>query len=206
MRQPRLIKSYSRLSDQNLAFKAKMVVLSLTGNESFPVTTPTLVDFSAKKDEFVLALQNSARGDKTAISHKKAIKEELLVMMNNLATNVQSLAVNDRTKMVSSGFDLGSEGESAPPITGPKNFEITDGLNKGELRTSVKGEARAIAYVHEYTEEPLTENSIWIAKTSSSRENLFGNLTSGKKAFARVAIVGRKGQEVYSEILSRMVQ
>ena len=206
MRSAKLVKTYSRLSEANLDFKAQMVIVNLTGNPSFPVTTPTLADFTLTKEAYSQALQNCADGNRTAIALKNQAKDELLSAMRILATNVESLAQGDRAKMVSSGFELGSDGENIPPIGVPENFVIAHGLNAGELLLSVKAMSHAISYVFEYTEGPVTENSIWISKVSSSREHLFTGIKSGVRIYARVAVIGRKGQEVYSNILTRVVQ
>lgn len=206
MRKPRLLKNYARLSEQNLAFRAQMVIVNLTGNPSFPVTVPSLADFTVVKNTYTQALEDCADGDKTAIALKNQAKNVLLTWMDNLANNVQSLAQNDRAKMVSSGFEMASDGESSPPLSSPENFTVTEGLNKGELRLSIKGDSNAIAYVFEYTEEPPTENSIWNSRPSSIREHTLTGLRSGTRIYVRAGKVGRKNQYVYSEVLSRIVQ
>ncbi len=206
MRTPRLLKSYSRLSETSLNFKAEMVIINLTDNPYFLITTPTLADFTVIRETYNDALKNSADGNKTAIALKNQAKKALLTAMKNLATNVESLAQGDRAKLVSSGFDLGSDGENIPELGTPTNFELSDGLNPGELKLSVKTVPNAIAYLHEYTEGPLTDDSVWISKASSSREHTFKGIRSGIRAYSRVAAIGRKGQEAYSNILYRVVQ
>ncbi len=54
-------------------------------------------------------------------------------------------------------------------------------------------------------EEDFVANS-WKTKTSSIRSNVVGNLQSGKKVYARVKAIDRRGQEVYSETQWRIVQ
>jgi hypothetical protein len=206
MKTSKLIRDYSKLSDANLDFKAQMIGISLNTNPNFPTTDPTLTEFAAVKAAFTTALQNSANGDRMAVAVKNQAREELLTTMRNLATNIESQAQGDRAKLASSGFELASENESAPPLAGPTNFKITDGLNPGELKLSVKGVPQAVSYLHEYTEDPLTEDSRWISKVSTSREHTFADIRSGLRVHARVAVIGRKGQEVYSNVLSRVVQ
>lgn len=201
-----MLKSYSRLSETNLNFKAEMVIINLTDNPNFPATIPTVAEFTLIREAYSEGLKNSADGNRTAIALKNQAKEALLIAMKNLATSVESLAQGDRAKLVSSGFDLGSDGENIPEIGTPTNFELSDGPNPGELKLSVKTVPYAIAYLHEYTEAPLTENSIWVSKASSSREHTFKGIRSGIRVYSRVAAIGRKGQEVYTNILFRVVQ
>lgn len=206
MRAAKLKKNYSRLSEANLDFRAQIVIVNLSANPLYPSTTPTIAEFTTIKNAYNEALQNCADGNKTAIAIKNQKKEALLTAMRNLSTNVESLAQGDRAKMVSTGFELASDGESVPPIPVPANFIVSNGLNNGELKLSVKRVIGAVSYLHEYTESPVTEQSVWISKISSSREHIFTGIRSGLRASARVAVIGTKGQEVYSDILTRVVQ
>ena len=149
MKIAKLIKDYSKLSEANLDFKSQMVVINLTGNPNFPVTEPTLADFIVVKSAYTTALQNSAEGGKTAVAIKNQAREELLTNMRNLSLNIEAQAQGDKAKLVSSGFDLAAEGENVPPLTGPTNFKIADGLNAGELKLSVKAVPQAVSYLHD---------------------------------------------------------
>jgi hypothetical protein len=206
MKTPKLVKDYSRLSEANLDFKAQMIIVNLTDNPHFPVTSPTLANFSVIKNEYSAALQNSAEGAKTAVAIKNQAKTTLLQNMRFLAANIESLAQGDRAMLVSSGFELATEGENIPPLAAPTNFAISDGANAGELKLTVKGVPNAVSYLHEYTEGPVTEESVWVSKISTSRTHTFTGIRSGIRVYCRVAAVGRKGQEVYGNVLSRVVQ
>lgn len=206
MRVPSLVKDYSKLSDSNLDFRAESVILSLTGNANFPETVPTLANFTATHTAFVTALQNTVTGGRTEIALKNEARGELIAAMKQLALNIESLAPGDRPKLTSSGFELASDGENVPSIPAPADFKIADGANPGELKFSVRGVPQAVSYIHEYTEGPVTEDSKWVTKVSSTREHTFTGIRSGIRVYGRTAIVGRKGQEVYSATLTRVVQ
>lgn len=206
MKIAKLIKDYSKLSEANLDFKAQMVVINLTDNPNFPVTEPSIANFTLIKNAYTAALQNSADGGRTAVAIKNQAKEDLLTNMRNLALNIEAQAQGDKAKLVSSGFDLAADGENVQPLASPSNFQIADGLNAGELKLSVKAVAQAVSYLHEYTEGPVTEDSKWISKVSTSREHTFSGIRSGIRVYGRVAVIGRKGQEVYSNVLTRVVQ
>ncbi len=205
MRTPNLLKDYSKYSDNNLDHRAEAVVVSLTGNLNFPVTVPALDNFTTVKEAFSTTLESSVDGGRTSIAIKNQARGQLLEAMRQLAMNIESLAPGNRAKLTSSGFELGSEGESAPPLSAPKNFTVSNGINLGEVRLSVQGVPQAVSYLHEYTEDPLTPESKWISKVSSSRQHLFTGLESGIRIHARTAVIGRKGQQVYSQTLSRVV-
>jgi hypothetical protein len=206
MRATSLLKDYTKLSDANLDLRAGAVLTSMTGNANFPVTTPTVAEFGLLKTAYSDALASVYTANRNSIAVKNEARIELLSAMKQLALNVESLAPGDRVKLVSSGFDLASDGESSPPLSAPVQFTIADGMNVGELKFSVKRVPNAVSYVHEYTDEPITENTRWISKASASRTHVFTGLRSGVRIYGRTAAIGRKGQEAYTAILTRVVQ
>lgn len=206
MKVAKLIKNYSRLSEAKLDYKAQSIVHELTGNPSFPETDPSLADFTAVKDAYIIARENAANRGKTEIAIKNQNKQLLLEKMSLLATNLESLAKGDRAKLTSTGFDLVKNAEPKPPITGPLVLRLTDGLNPGELKLSVNAISGAVSYNYEFTPDPLTTDSQWIIKSSTAKQHVFNGLPSGTKIYARVAAIARKNQELYSETLSRVVQ
>ncbi len=88
----------------------------------------------------------------------------------------------------------------------PTNFKVSDGLNAGEIKTSVKGVERAIMYSHEYALTLPDADTSWTTWVSSSVSCVFTDLPGGTRVYARVGAIGRKEQLVYSDILSRIVQ
>ncbi|WP_017257599.1 hypothetical protein [Pedobacter arcticus] len=206
MKTPSLVTDYSRLSDANLEFKGQSIILSLTGNPTFPVTTPTLADFTALKVAFSTSLANALDGGRTNIAIKNTDRLALINSMRFLAANIESLAQGDKAKLLSSGFDLSATGETVPPLSAPVEFKLVDGINPGEISSVVKPVAQAVAYSHEYTFTAPDEATVWSVKSGTSRKILLSGLPSGQRIFVRVAAIGRKGQEAYTNTLSRVVQ
>jgi hypothetical protein len=64
----------------------------------------------------------------------------------------------------------------------------------------------ARSYQYQYTEEPLTDSSVWLTQTGTRRKNLFTGLESRKRFWVRVGAVGDHKQLVFSDPLSRVVQ
>lgn len=205
MRTPRLITSYQTYSDPRLDVKAQSIIGALTGNTNFPETVPTLASFTTVAGNFTDALTLAASRDKVAVSAKNDARKALLDALRLLATNVQSLAEGDRTKLVSSGFDLNAEtgGSSLLP---PQDFTMSDGNSSGEMKFMVSAVAGAKSYLFEYTLEPLTDDSVWISKATTKREFVFSNLPVGKRIYGRVTVVGTKDREITSTVISRIVQ
>jgi hypothetical protein len=206
MKTPKLILDYGRLNDPSLNMKAQYVMEALTGNLNFPITSPTLVEFTALQTTFAESLTKATNGDRVLIAIKNQAKENLVLGMRNLAQDVTGIAQNDKVKLASSGFDLASPGEAGLNITTPSEFRVLDGMNNGELKFMCKRVPNAIGYVLEYTDELPSEETSWKIQTSSTREFTVKGLRSGIKVFGRIKAIGRKGQEANSDILSRVVQ
>jgi hypothetical protein len=206
MKQQKLIQDYVKLSDSSLNFKAKTVVLSLTGNINFPVMTPTIADFTITQTNFSNALEKATSGDRQLIALKNQAKDELLNAMRQLAMDVDAQANGDKALLISSGFDLGSSGDSGSVLGLPSDFKISDGINAGELKFSCKKAVNAVSYILEYTDELPTPDTQWKIQPSSTRELTVRGLRSGVRIYGRMKAVGRKGQEANSDQSSRVVQ
>ncbi|MDB5014403.1 MAG: hypothetical protein JWN56_1009 [Sphingobacteriales bacterium] len=207
MKTSSLVKDYSKLSDANLNLKAQSIILALTANPNFSATAPTLAVFTSIKNTYSTTLANAASRDRNAIAQKKAAKSALVLNMRLLGSNLESLALGDRVKLISSGFDLSSLGESVPALAIPTGFTLSDGINAGEVKFSMKAVREAVAYVFEYTTDTvITKESRWITKVSTSREYVFSNLPSGVRITCRMGAIGRKDQEVFTGMLTRVVQ
>ncbi|MFD1631132.1 hypothetical protein [Pseudopedobacter beijingensis] len=206
MRKDRIITNYGKYNDVQLDFKAKLIVENLTDNANFPTTTPPVEDLATLSNSYSIALNKAKTGERSQIANKNAIRKLLLNLLQELAVNIESQAFNDKSRLISSGFDVSSNTGSSPQISPPKNFKVLDGANSGEIRLTCTGATNALSYVHEYTEDELTENTVWKSEASSSRNHVFRNIVSGRRVYARTKAIGSKGQEISSNTLSRIVQ
>ena len=64
---------------------------------------------------------------------------------------------------------------------------------------------RALFYVFEYCEAPLTADSVWIQVAGSKRKMLIEGLTSGKQYCFRVAAARTHPSRVWSEVVRSYV-
>ncbi|MBU0696252.1 MAG: fibronectin type III domain-containing protein [Bacteroidetes bacterium] len=206
MKQLKLILDYSKLSDANLNTKSKAVVIAMTGNDSFPSTTPTLAEFTNLQTAYNYALDNCSAGGKVLIAIKNQAKIDLLNGMRQLAMDVDAQSNGDRTMLVSSGFELASMGDNPTNLGAPTDFKIMDGMNNGELKFTCKKADNAVSYLVEYTDELPAETTQWKIQPTTSRETTVKGLRSGIRVYGRIKAIGRKGQEANSDVLSRVVQ
>ncbi len=205
MRIDKVVTSYIKLNDSALNTKANFVKLSLTDNAYFPVTTPTPEEFGVIQETFSQALVEAEGRGLVQVEAKRQARKNLIDAMRLLAMNINVLANGDRLKLASSGFDLASTGE-AVNLGSPTDFRIVDGNNPGELKLSIKGVVGAMSYIYELGEALTTAETVWQSHTATTSELLIKNLPSAKRMYARVRVVGRRGQEATTEVQSRVVQ
>ncbi|MVN22379.1 hypothetical protein [Mucilaginibacter arboris] len=201
-----LIKDYSKLTDSNLDLKGGKIIASLTNNTDFPATVPTLHDFTTVKNSYSQNLVAASSGDRAAIAMKNQEKDSLLGAMRMLAINLEGLSLGNQAKLAGTGFDLAATGSSVPAMAAPTGYTLADGLNTGELKSTVKGVAQAIMYSHEYSLAQPDENTTWTTWVTTTVSYTFTGLPSGTRVYARVGAIGRKDQLAYSDVLSRIVQ
>ena len=60
----------------------------------------------------------------------------------------------DLTTLLNSGYTTAKSDQPAPAITYPQDLLVENGINSGEVITSVRRVAGAKAYMHQYTLAP----------------------------------------------------
>lgn len=197
--------SYKKGGDAKLNVLANRILESLKDNPNFPNPTPALATLETALQEYGRALSVSGRFDRTRISAKNDKKAALIGVLSQLAGYVEATCQGDKTKLLSSGFDITGEkiaSNTLPPIS---TFTVASEA-PGQAITRVNKVAGARSYVHQYTPDPITSNSVWVSETTTDRQHTFNNLPSVTKCWFRVIAVGRGRQSVYSPPVSRVIQ
>ncbi len=206
MRKQFLTKSYEKLSDAKLDLKAQVIIASLTGNPNFPSPVTGLAEFTAAAELYSQRLNEASGRDMVAVIKKREAREHLLALIRVLATHIESVCDGNLSKLASSGFTLSSVGGHSAPLEAPRDFQLQDGKNSGEMKFSVKAVPYAKSYMYQHTKSPLTPDSQWTSRGCSLKEYTYTNLTVGDRLYCRVVVIGPRGQEVYSNTLTRIVQ
>lgn len=200
----RVLMNFNRYSDGDFESKTHTIIANMTGNAYFPTPVPTVADVTTAANDYSNALIEAKTGNRSAIAEKNSKRDELTGLLRIWANMVNYSANGDVVKLLTSGFDLSKE--STPVIiTKPENLSIENGISSGELKVSVNAVKGAVSYLHEYTTDETLAPGSWVSTASSSCKILFSNLVPGSKYYCRVGVVGRKGQMVYSDAVSRIV-
>jgi hypothetical protein len=205
MKLQRVQTNFGKLGDGALELKADNIVQSMTGNPDFPTTSPTIADVALAATKFSNDRVAAVTLDRDKVAEKNNSRRILIGLLVQLAMDVMNLANGDETKLIQSGFTLSKDPEPAY-ITNPGNVLLKNTITSGELEAKVKSMPAAKCYVHQITDQPPTEDTVWTSTTSSRSSFIFRNLSRGKQYWVRVAVIGSGDQVAYSNIADQFAQ
>jgi len=200
-----IVMPFSRLSDSKLLTKALDILASMTSNPFFPTPTPSLETVGDAIANFQEGLTGAATRDRSKVILKNRARVELIAILKALGNYVTFTAGDGNSAMIgSTAFDTR---KIPQPVIIPKpTLLVESGVNSGELINIADADGKGKSFVHQYTPDPLTEASVWTSFTSTSRKFTFTGLEKTKIYWCRVGLVGAKGQQVFSDPVSKVVQ
>jgi len=205
MKRAKLKTPFDVQSDADFETKGGSIYDFMLKSSYFPAPIPELPVILADLQAYSASLIAAKTKDKSAVAAKTDARNKLTLSLIQLANSVSTIANGDRTKLITSGFDLAKPGESNP-LKKPEIITLTDGVNPGELVVKVPSVKGAKAYGPQYTPDPLTSDSHWIQFMCSTSKYTFKNLLSAQKLWCRMSVMGAYGQVVYSDAVCRVVQ
>lgn len=205
MKRSKIKTPFDASSDAEFETKAGSIHDSMLKSPYFAAPVPDLSVIQTDLQGYSAALIAAKTKDKSAIAAKIDARRKLTLSLIQLADSVTTTANGDRTKLISSGFDLVKPGESNP-IKKPDIITLSDGVNPGELIVKVPAVKGAKAYSPQYTPDPLTADSQWTQFMCSTSKYTFKNLPSAQKLWCKMSVMGPYGQVVYSDAVCRVVQ
>lgn len=147
---------------------------------------------------------NANKGDIEASFKLKAFRSKTLGLLAVLADYVTTKSGGDPIIMASSGFEMNKArgSKSMKPI---ERFNVA--IDKpGEAVTEVKKVAGAKAYIHQYTTDPITVDSVWVNKVTTGYSHTFTGLNSKEKYWFQVIAVGLNDQQMVSVPVAKVIQ
>jgi hypothetical protein len=200
-----LIAKYSK-REEDLEVKGDIVVETMENNPDFPDPPPAFAELKKEMPEFRASRRNAETGDKKMVSIKNDKKVRVQHLLQILADYVTVKSNGERTLILSSGFDVSTESRSnknLPPSIQKLEVELGEA---GVVTIRTKDVTAVKAYIHQYTTEAPSINTVWVGDGSSQGEHTFTGLTSGQQYWFRVVAIGFKKQRAYSTIVSRFIQ
>lgn len=181
------------------------VLEHMENNAVFPNPPAALADLKKLLPELQAALINAEGRDKIMMSIKNDKKVIALNLLQVLADFVTATTKGDKTLILQSGFDVNGENGSSNEPPSIESLEVEVGPS-GVAITRAKNATGVKAYVHQYCKEQPGANTEWIGVGSSSLNHTFEGLTSDKRYWFRVAVIGFNKQRAYSPVVSRVIQ
>lgn len=199
----RILSTFNYCRAGDLIKITRRIVDSMKENTHFPNPTPALAEIDKALEDFTVALSNAGGFDREKVAIKDGKQAILQKMLTELAYFVAQICKGDRAMLLASGFDL--NGDTAKSQKSPPKLRIELGQH-GQVTTRVSRVTRARAYVHQYTPDPLTPQSVWISETTLNPAHTFTGLESASKVWLRVIIIDRNGESIYWDPVLRIVQ
>lgn len=199
-----IITAYKRESDNDLVGSIHRITGKMENNPVFPNPPAVLGEIKADVPAFITAITKASGGDEESMSGKKDLRTSILIKLGILADYVTLTCGGDRTKLLSSGFEL-NRARSEKSLSTIKELKVT-AERPGEASTRIKKVVGAKAYIHQYTPDPFTEDSVWVSKFVTDSRYTFTGLKSKEKYLFQVIAIGVNGQETVSPAVSRVIQ
>jgi hypothetical protein len=196
--------SFKHASDSSLLTSIHKIVGKIEGNANFPQPPAAFEQLKNELPVFITALTNASGGDQEKAAIKRAQKAVIVALVTELAEYVRVTSQGNKAMLLSSGFALRRD-RSDTGLSEIKDLKIVAD-RQGEAITRIKRVAGARAYIHQYTLEPLTNESVWVNKVVTEASCTFNGLQSKERYLFRVVAVGVKGQEVMSQVVARVIQ
>jgi len=204
MKTSKIILAFTRLNDGQLGDHAMAIAAAMTGNANFPEPLPALADLNNGIKLFSDALALSKTRDKVKVAIKNNLRDNLELLLINLANYCSYIAKGDRAILASSGFALSAESSTAKTLGAPENFNVQTGSNAGEISIYINSVPNAKTYLFLYGASPIV-NEAWFHAVSSNPYYTITGLVPGTVYSFKIGATGSKGQVVYTGIISKMV-
>ena len=184
--------------------KQKGILAKMRNNATFPNPPAALAELEKLLPELEAALVKAQSRDKEWVAIKNKTKAIALALLEELAEYVLAISKGDRALILSSGFEVSDQSTGSEKAS-IEVLEVIMAL-PGEATLRVKNKKGVVAYVHQYTTEAPGPNTMWYSAGSTTGNYTFTGLNSEKRYWFRVIAVGRKGQQGFSPVISRLIQ
>ena len=151
---------------------AQSIASAMSISTDYPNPTPSLAVFNTAVQDYLAALADAQTRDKVKIGIKNDRRAALESLMVQLGKCVNFLANGDRTKLLTSGYELSKE-PGIVTISKPENIQLIDGLNSGELILKVDRGLGVVSFVHEYCTNITDPTPKWVSVTTTTSKCVF---------------------------------
>ena len=198
--------SHGRMKDDELIPFSENILICLSGNAQFTVAKERLDLIRTRLTDYQQKLGTSKGGSKLDTIKKNDSKTVLSTLLDDLAVDLCVQAKGDRTKLVSTGFQLVKEPERHKQPTKPTSFKVNNGVNSGELIFTVAPCSMAHVYVFYYTTAPAAQSdpTTWKYTISTKHRLVIPGFSHGAEYECCCAYQGTDGKMIFSDVVKAM--
>jgi hypothetical protein len=182
---------FSKLTVPNKIQQARNILIQMAASGNFVTPTPTLAIVGTATDTLETAFEDASKGGtvKTAFMHLQ--EKNLVKLMAQLASYVQTTSQGDETIILSSGMDVAATPSAPQQLLAPEALAIYIGQNESDALLKWKTLKGAKAYV---IQQSTDGNTNWAEAGHCTKATIIiSGLTSGAKIWFRTAGIGPKG-------------
>jgi hypothetical protein len=201
--------AFQDFSDDSFNSAVNNVCTGLDGNTGLGTPPVPIADVKSLRDAFSAAMVASAEGSKTATADKNKKREQLTVMMRQLAHYVEVACNGDMAIFLSSGFQPRTITRSTPqPLAVPTTTGLAQGMT-GQMLLSVKNQKKALHHDAKVTpvggaNPGLSGQGTMLTVSSLKQPITFNGLTPGTIYSFQVRAYGKLGYTEWSDPVTRM--
>jgi len=203
----RVLLNFTHQSDRQIEEIAGVVIAGMTGNKNYPSPPVDLGEVQAALTAFTAALAAQPSGGVHATADKNKKRHALVVLLRKLASYVQGTCNDDRTALLSSGFQAAPAVRAQSPLPKPVIAAVENG-HSAQLFVTVNKVVNAKTYeLHTATIGADGAPGPWKngGLFTNSRSMLLDGLTPGVTYAVQVrAVGGSTGYSDWSDPVSHM--
>jgi len=191
-------------NEYELVSLVEKVPEKMKNNPAFTNPPSALAALEKAAPEFKDLVWKARNRDKEWVAYKNDKKAQVLALLEEVAEYVIATCKGNKGLILSSGFNASDEQTGpAKPFIGSLEVELR---TPGEAILHAKNQKGAIAYVHQYATEAPGPNTVWHSEGSTTGDHTFKGLSSDKRYWFQVIVIGRRGQQASSPVVSRSIQ
>lgn len=188
---------------------------ALTDNPNFPDSTwgdhiTSRQQYSDAVNKFELAYNVAINGDRLLIMERDKIWDELVLMLDQIASHLETVSARNSDALYSTGFDIASERRSSNrsrlPLSAAPDFRVVNGEQRGRAIGSASHVHGAYNYeIHLTDKDPSVEEN-WLHKVIAHDPSHMemDNVTAGNLCF-RMRAHGPDGPGPWSAIVTATI-
>jgi len=178
--------AFVQLPDTAIADYTDTVIAALTGNAGFPNLPLSLAVLGTQKLDYLAKLAATAQGGTLATAAKNDAWNVLVTSLRQTAAYVQSVASQDLTLLLSSGFQAASTNRAQSPLDAPVVLGIENSTS-----TQFIVRAQPVANAKSY-EAQVKNGGGWLPAGvfTQARRMEIDNLTPGSIYTVQVRAIG----------------